>query len=64
MKIWCRQCEKFTEHKFVDSKLDKKDGWKVNGIRSQGGCRDSGADYRTSQCKECEFIHTGDFATD
>jgi hypothetical protein len=52
------------DHEYVNSSLDKVNGWKVNGIRSQGGCRDSAADYRTTRCMNCGAISTGDFATD
>jgi len=55
---------KLTEHEYVDPSLDKQNGWKVDGIKTQGGCRDSAADYRTVRCKECGAISTGDFARD
>lgn len=55
---------KLTEHEYVSSTLDKENGWKVNGIRTQGGCRDSAADYRTVRCKECGAVGTYDFARD
>jgi hypothetical protein len=43
--------------------MDRKNGWKQN-IKTQGGCRDSVADYRTIQCQECKAVGTYDFATD
>lgn len=55
---------RLSKHEYVSPSLDKEDGWKVNGIRTQGGCRDSAADYRTVRCKECGAIGTYDFARD
>jgi len=63
-KMKCTPCKLNTNHKVVDSVLDTKNGWKVSRIRTQGGCRDSAADYRTVQCSSCGFISTWDFATD
>lgn len=52
------------DHEYVSSDLDKANGWKVGGIRSQGGCRDSAADYRTVRCMNCGAVNTYDFARD
>jgi len=52
------------KHEYVSSKLDKVNGWKVDGIRTQGGCRDSRADYRTVRCLNCGRVSTWDFAKD
>ena len=63
MKTYCDYCKKYTEHKQVPASMDKKNGWKQD-IKTQGGCRDFKADYRTIQCQECDEIRTYDFATD
>jgi|SRR5579872_3039210 len=52
------------DHEYVSSSLDKVNGWKVDGIRQHGGCRDSAADYRTYRCCNCGRIGTGDFSHD
>lgn len=52
------------KHEYVSSSLDKRDGWKVSGIKTQGGCRNSAADYRTVKCCNCGQINTYDFARD
>ncbi len=68
MKIYChsQKCSTGTsqEHEEVSPSLDKRDGWKVNGIKSHGGCRDSATDYRTVRCLNCGTIHTSDFSHD
>jgi len=63
MRVWCDHCKKYTEHFTVSPSLDEVNGWKCD-IQTQGGCRDSRADYKTTQCDECKLISTGDFATD
>lgn len=64
MKLWCNACNKYTEHRYVSSSLDKVNGWKVDGVKTQGGCRDSAANYATVQCSDCKSISTWDFARD
>lgn len=64
MENYCNECKEYTKYTYVDSSLDKKNGWKVDGIKTQGGCRDSAANYHTVRCNKCGCIRTLDFAKD
>lgn len=61
--VFCRVTQAWAWHIGIDSSRDPQNGWKT-GERTQGGCRDSAADYRTVMCLECGRIGTYDFATD
>jgi len=60
--IYCATCKSNIKHETVDSSLDKEDGWKVSGIKIQGGFRDPATDYRTVQCSQCARVSTWDFS--
>lgn len=63
MQCWCHACHAYTTYGYVPASEDPVSGWKQD-IRTQGGCRDSAADYRTTKCDVCGHVQTMDWATD
>lgn len=54
MKLWCRQCQKWTTHTIVS----------FNDNGSRDALSGSETDLRTVKCDECGRAHTSDFAPD
>lgn len=65
-KIYCEKCEDFTDNVYVDSHLDKENGWKCRESDNSWkySCRGIRSEYATVKCEKCGAIRTYDFSRD
>lgn len=66
LKLFCEQCDAYTENEYCDSKLDKENGWKCRESDNSWkySCRGIRSDYNTVKCTKCGAVRTYDFSRD